>query len=142
VRPLPDNTNSLAFVYLQQDSLPDLDEWREEFAEVANGSYVMRGIEVTLTSTVNEHLARLTLAGTATRPDLVLAPLQASDKIQWDITTRANVPMTADEQSAFARLSTELATKPAGESVRVTGPLKKNGPDFFLEVREFEVDPA
>jgi galactose oxidase len=140
VRPLPDSTNSLAFVYLQQDSLPDLDDWREEFAEVANGSYVMRGIEVTVTGTVTDHLAKLTLAGTATRPDLVLAPLQASDKIQWDITTRANMPMTADEESAFARLSSALAKEPAGATVQVIGPLKKDGAAFFLEVREFEVE--
>jgi hypothetical protein len=29
-----------------------------------------------------------------------------------------------------------------GITVQVTGPLKKNGADFFLEVQEFEVNPA
>src|SRR5581483_10825843 len=48
VRPLPDTADSTAFVYLQRDTPPDLDAWREEFARIANGSYIMRGIEMTL----------------------------------------------------------------------------------------------
>ena len=42
----------------------------------------------------------------------------------------------------FARLSAALAAHPAGATVQVTGPLKKNGADFFLEVRKFKVDPT
>ena len=142
VRPLPDTAHSIAFVYLQRDILPDLDVWRDQFAKAVNGTYIMRGIEITLSGLVTEQLARLTLAGTATQPELVLAPLQAADKIQWDIKTRANRPMSDLEASAFARLSAALAARRAGATVQVTGPLKKNGTDFFLEVREFEVDPA
>jgi galactose oxidase len=142
VRPLPDTADSIAFVYLRQDTLPDLDAWRDQFAKVANGTYVMRGLEMTISGTVTEHLARLALGGTPTRPELVLAPLQAADKVQWDFATRTSKPMSDDEVSAFARLSAALAANPAGATVQVTGPLKKSGADFFLEVREYEVNPA
>ena len=138
VRPLPDTADSTAFVYLKDDVLPNISAWRDQFADVANGSYVMRGIEMTLEGKVTDHFGLLTLLGNATRPDLVLAPLQASDKVQWDFTTRSNKPMTAEEASAYARLSAKLATQPNGAQVQVTGPLKKNGTQFFLEVREFK----
>jgi galactose oxidase len=108
------------------------DAWREQFAKVANGSYIMRGIEMTFTATVTEHLGKLALAGSATRPGLELAPLQAVDAVQWDIKTRSNKPMSDDEASAFARLSAALAANPAAATVKVTGPLKKDGAYFSL----------
>jgi galactose oxidase len=39
VRPLPDHDNSVAFVYLKDDILPDLDVWRKELAHTAGGTY-------------------------------------------------------------------------------------------------------
>ena len=138
VRPLPDTADSTAFVYLKDDVLPNINAWRDQFADVANGSYVMRGIEMTLEGKVTAHFGLLTLLGNDTRPDVVLAPLQGPDKVQWDFTTRSNKPMTAEEASAYARLSATLATQPNGTQVQVTGPLKKNGTEFFLEVREFK----
>lgn len=40
VRPVPDQANSVAFVYLKEDgTLPDIDMWRNEFAKSANGLY-------------------------------------------------------------------------------------------------------
>ena len=40
VRPVPDQANSLAYVYLKDDNvLPDIDLWRNEFAKTVNGSY-------------------------------------------------------------------------------------------------------
>ena len=142
VRPLPNTTDSTAFVYLKDDVLPDIDAWRDQFAEVANGSYVMRGIEMTLEGKVTDHFGLLTLAGDKSRPDLVLAPLQETNKIQWDFTMRSNQPMTAEESSAYARLSAKLATQSSGTQVQATGPLKKNGSEFFLEVREFKVEKS
>jgi galactose oxidase len=139
VRPLHDTADSTAFVYLKGDALPDIDVWRAQFADVANGSYIMRGIEMTLEGKVTDHFGLLTLGGDQSRPDLVLAPLQGTDKVQWDLTTRSNQPMTAEEASAYTRLSAKLATQSNGTQVQVTGPLRKNGSEFFLEVREFKV---
>jgi galactose oxidase len=39
VRPLPDHDNSVAFVYLKDDILPDLDVWRKELSHTAGGTY-------------------------------------------------------------------------------------------------------
>jgi galactose oxidase len=139
VRPLPDTRDSTAFVYLKDDVLPDIDAWRDQFASVANGSYIMRGIEITINGKVTDQFGLLKLVGDKARPDLVLAPLQESDKVQWDFTTRNNRPMTSEEASAYMRLSARLSTGSDGVSVQVTGPLKKNGSEFFLEVRKFKV---
>lgn len=139
VRPLPNTADSTAFVYLKGDVLPDIDAWRDQFADVANGSYIMRGIEMTLVGKVTDHFGLLTLVGDEIRPDLVLAPLQETDKVQWDFTTRSNQPMTAEEANAYTRLAAKLATQSNGTQVQVTGPLKKTGSEFFLEVREFKV---
>jgi hypothetical protein len=128
VRRIPNSKDSTAFVYLEDDALPDLELWRQEFADIANGSYDLRGIELTLDGMVTENHGLLTLAANATRPEVVLAPLQGPDKVQWDIKTRENWPMTPEEETAYERLSAKLAGAAAGASVEVVGPLMK-GPD-------------
>jgi hypothetical protein len=100
----------------------------------------LRGIELTVDGTVTENNGLLTLAGNATRPELVLAPLQGPDKVQWDINTRENWSMTPAEETAYERLSAKLAAATAGASVEVVGPLKKNGNEFYLEVRTAAID--
>ena len=134
-------------VYLQQDILPDIDVWRSEFEKIANGSYVMRGIEMTLSDMVTKKQLgadeQLTLAGTSTRPELVLAPFQATSKIEWDMKAQAPRPISEAEAGAYTRLSAALADHPAGVTVQVTGRLQKHGAnEFSLDVREFEVVDA
>jgi hypothetical protein len=70
---------------------------------------------------------------------VVLAPLQNPDKVQWDINSRENWPMTPEEGTAYDRLSARLAEMPAGATVEITGPLKKNGV-VYLEVRTATID--
>lgn len=142
VRPVPDTADSIAFVYLQREILPDLDVWRDEFAKVINGTYLIRGLEMTLTGSVVGHLTTLTLSGTDGRPNILLAPLQAADKVQWDIKTRESWPLSADEANAYSQLSDALAGRTSGVQVQVTGPLKKNGTGFFLEVRTFVINSS
>jgi len=139
VRPIPDNLDSTAFLYMKDDLLPDLDKLREEFAAVANDSYVLRGVEVTLRGTVTASHGLLVLEGNDTRPDIVLAPLEATHKVQWDIVSRASWPMTPDEADAYERLSALVAGTAEGAAVEATGPLKKNGDEYYLEVRSFSV---
>jgi hypothetical protein len=50
--------------------------------------------------------------------------------------------MSGDEKIAYARLSAELNSKSVGTEVEVTGPLKKNGSEFFLEVRNVQMHHA
>ncbi len=139
VRYSADRHDSTAQVHLQSDALPDLDLWRKEFAGVANASYTLRGIEMTLGGVVSEIGGRLTLMGTGERPPLPLAPLEAGDKVQWNFATRQNWPVLADEQSAYQDLLNRVQTNPPPPKVTVTGPLVKNGNGFSLEVRHFAV---
>jgi galactose oxidase len=140
VWPRPDGKDSTAFVFLEDAILPDIDLWRAEFAAAANGSYVFRGIELTLDGTVNESNGLLTLAGNATRPQVVLAPLQGPDKVQWDINTRENWPMLPEEETAYTRLSAKLAKAPDAAKIEVMGPLKNDGKEFSLEVRTASIN--
>jgi hypothetical protein len=82
----------------------------------------MRGIEMTFTATVTEHLGKLALAGSATRPGLELAPLQAVDAVQWDIGSPGSEPGGRDRKS--------------------DGASQERWRRRFLEIREFEVDRA
>jgi galactose oxidase len=141
VRPLPSQSNAVAYVYLKQDNIPDIDVWREEFANFVNGTYLMRGIEMTLSGVVTkkgssggEHLV---LSGNTSRPDLPLAQLKAENKVQRDRTQRATWPMTDAEAGAFDDVVKAVA-EGGDVEVKVTGPLIKQGGEYRLEVREFE----
>jgi galactose oxidase len=141
VRPVPNADDSTAYVYLKHDGLPDLDVWASDFARMANGTYIFRGVEVTVTSLVEARSSgNLVMDGNDTRPPLPLSPIQAADKIQWDAPKTAPKPLALLEQSAFKRLLD--AAKAAGGSLAasVTGPLRKDGDEgYVLEVREFLV---
>jgi galactose oxidase len=144
VRPVPDQNDAVAFVYLQRDILPDIDVWRSEFERVSNKGYDMRGIEMTLSGVVTREQSgaseKLTLGITSTRPQLTLGPFQATSQLKWDITTQAPRPVVEAETEAYKRLSATLADYPTGVTVQVTGTLQKHGADeFSLDVRDFEV---
>jgi len=148
VRPMPSQDDSIAFVYLRDDILPDIDLWRSELRKIDGGAYDMRGIEMTLSGVVTRKQVgtdeQLTLAGTSTRPDLVLAPFQAASKIEWDRVTKAPKPMSDEEAGAYARLSKTLAEHPSGLTLEATGRLQKHDANkFSLDVRNFvPVDAA
>ena len=52
VLPVPDAEASTATLFLADDGVPPLRRWREQFAAVVNGSYRLRGVEVTLTGAI------------------------------------------------------------------------------------------
>jgi galactose oxidase len=135
VDPIPDGEASTATVFLADGGLPSLSRWREQFRAVANESYVLRGIEVTLTGTVESRGDELFLGAGDGRRSVRLAPLDPADKVQWDRPSRAPQPVSPEEAAARARLVTEAAQADAGP-VTVTGPLRQAGADFTLEVRE------
>ena len=83
--------------------LPDIDAWRREFAAVVNGSYLLRGIEMTLDGPVTGDKGLLTVTGNANRPPVVLAPIDAMDKVQWNLETHSNWPVLPGEQTAYER---------------------------------------
>lgn len=144
VRPVPDQTHSLAFVYPHQDILPDIDKWRSAFENTANQAYDFRGIEVTLTGAVTKsHVAgeeQLTMAGTSTRPEVLLAPFHTSSNIKWDAAAQAPTPASDTETSAYARLSTALADHASTVAAQVTGRLHQHSANkFSVDVRDFTV---
>jgi hypothetical protein len=129
---------STATVFLKEDSLPDLDVWRQEFRRIANASYALRGIEMTLSGAIDQTDGLLRLVGNQTRPSVSLAPLEAASKVQWNFTTKANWPLEPDEASAYARLKQIVSdpNRPASP-ITVTGTLLKKQSGFVLEVRAF-----
>ena len=140
VRPVPNQTDSTAFVYLKEDILPDLDAWRSEFCKTANGSYHMRGIEMTVSGVVEKDGEALVMAGNATRPKLVLAPFKSESKIEYDMWAKVDREMSPEEAGAYEKLSAALEGRSSGVEVVVTGRLQKHGAgDFSLDVRAFEV---
>jgi hypothetical protein len=122
---------------MKDDVLPDIDVWREEFAGVVNGSYLLRGIEMTLEGSIKESNGLLTLMGAGARPSVVLAPLDAVDKVQWNLETHSNWPVLPDEQIAYWQLTKLMQSPKPPNTVKVTGPLMKNENGFFMEVRQF-----
>jgi galactose oxidase len=135
VDPIPDGEASTATVFLSDDDLPSLDHWREQFRSIANESYVLRGIEVTLAGTIETRGEELFLNRGDGHPAVRLAPLNPADKVQWDRPARAPQAVSPEEASAYAALATE--TGPARtKRVTVTGPLWQAGAEFTLDVRE------
>jgi hypothetical protein len=139
VRPVPNPKDSTAYLYLKHNGLPDLDAWPQQFAHVANGTHFFRGVEVTLDGTV-EILAPNTLVmeGDDVRPPILLQPIEAADKIEWDAAKQSPQPLEPDEKDAYLRLRLKITGAAGVLEATVTGPLKKVGDAFVLEVRKFE----
>lgn len=132
-----DAFTSTASVFLADDRLPDLDLWRREFTHLVNALYTLRGVEVTLTGPVEQIAEQLWLRGNVERPAVRLAVLDASNKVQWDFTTKAPLPLKPEEASAHFRLKRAVIGQAMPTSVTVTGPLLKDEHGFYLEVRAF-----
>jgi hypothetical protein len=143
VRPMPNATDSTAYVYLQNDGLPDIAAWPSQFADIANGIYKLRGVEVTIEgpvqASVGSTLSTLSISGNGVRPPLLLQPIQAADKIQWDLETGLLKPLDPLEESAFVRLQDVVRNVPGSLDATVTGPLRQSTDGIVLEVRQFSV---
>jgi galactose oxidase len=147
VRPIANAEDSVAYLYLRDFGLPDLEEWPAQFAATANGTYLLRGVELELSGAVEAGSAGLFLEATSSRPAVALAPLQACAKIQWDHSAREPRPFHHGEKGAFDRLAHAQRAVTnhafANQSVAVlqatiTGPLSKTAAAFVLQVREFK----
>jgi hypothetical protein len=133
VDPIPDAERSTATVFVQGEALPSLDRWREQFRRVVNGSYTMRGIEVSLVGSLGRKDQTLYL--TVPGADVRLGPLVGADVVQWDPTEGAPEVPSDTELQAYDGLATlELAK---GRTVEATGPLTDRAGGLLLEVRSF-----
>jgi galactose oxidase len=144
VLPKPNSANSVAFVYLHDDILPDINVWREQLREFDSGTYKMRGIEMTLTGVVTEKGHQLTLSGTSTRPEVVLNQFKADSKLDWDNVAKVPKPLTNAEAGAFSRLYQKVVSHSVSHpkeelKLQVTGRLQMDeNKKYSLDVKAFE----
>jgi galactose oxidase len=137
VSPVPNVDNSTAEVFLEDDRLPELDVWDEEFKKIVNGTYELRGVEVTLRGPIQERDGILFLAPAGRRLGVALAPLMPDDKIQWNHSDLRRRPLEADEPIAYQRLAAAFGEAQSHPQVTVTGPLKLAREGYRLHVRLF-----
>lgn len=142
VRPIANAKDSVADVYLHGDTLPDVDRWHAQIQQSANGSYDVRGVELSVTGTLHAEAGLLTLSGPLFRAPLRLEALGATPKVQFDRTTGKPQSASAEEQNAFARLAALTAATGNDRHIRVTGPLTREAATWALHVRAFENLPA
>lgn len=81
VDPVPDGNRSTATVFLADDGLPALDRWDEQFRRTVHDSYLLRGVEVRLSGTVEARNGALrSLVGAADARRLtVTGPLHQTE---------------------------------------------------------------
>jgi hypothetical protein len=137
---VPNALDSTAEVYLKDDSLPDVEHWPQQFSDIANGTYLFRGVEVTLHGLVTgRNAGRFLLVGGDARPPVLLAPLHAADRVQWDHKSGKLRPFEAGEHAAYDILTDDVKRRGGAAQVTVTGPLKKADDGFVLQVRTFNL---
>ncbi|CZT11928.1 related to galactose oxidase precursor [Rhynchosporium agropyri] len=138
VLPRPNQINSIAFVYLHEDILPNIDVWRKELRELDGGTYTMRGIEMTLTGVVTEKDRKLTLAGTSTRSDVILNPFKTDSKLEWNNVAKVPQPLAPGEAIAYSQLYKKVVSHPEGLMMKVTGRLQMDDNKVHsLDVKSF-----
>lgn len=136
VDPVPDGAASTATVFVTGGRLPDLETWRAQLHAVADESYRLRGIEISLTGELRRRTERLDLA--AAGLVIRLGPLNPADIVQWDPQQRAPRPASNAEMTAYARLSVDPGALSEDVPLTVTGPLRRIGAETTLEVREWK----
>jgi hypothetical protein len=134
VNPVPDTADSTAQVFLTHDGLPDLNTWTDQFYGTVNGTYHLRGFEVTVRGALGVRDGRLLLRETDTRPEVQLWPLSI-DKVQWD--RAAAAPQRPEQREIRAYDDLAAAGLTDGADVTVTGPLTQTDSGHRLHVRVF-----
>jgi galactose oxidase len=137
VDPVPDGAASTATLYLTDNGLPSLNRWENQFREMVHQTYELRGVEVTLTGTVETRNDMLVLVGDDPRPPVELVPLAPDGKIQWDPATRGPQAAEPREAAAYDTL-TRSAGKVGAQPLALTGPLHQTQVGYRLQVRMVE----
>ena len=139
VDPIPDVDDSTATVFLEDERLPRLDLWSAQFQRVVNGSYALRGVEVSLEGAIETRDRQLFLVGSGRRQSVRLESLAPQDKVQWNRAAAAPKPVEPLEAEAYQTLAASSKDLAEGQRLTVTGPLKQSDAEYLLEVRRFEL---
>lgn len=123
-----------ASVFLDGHGLPDVQAWEATFRAMANGSYDLRGVEVTVAGSVATVGGALVMSGPGSSWSVLLEPLGTTDKIQWDRAAMAPAAASAAERDAYGDVAARVGL---GGPLRVvvTGPLRQVGGAWHLHVR-------
>jgi hypothetical protein len=123
---------------LSKPQLPNVKQWQGQFHDSAGDLYVFRGIEVTVSATLEERNGKLKL-GSTSNGSVALAPLK--NKLQWNYKMNRERKAEPDEVVAYDQLFREQrAASPGVLKVSVTGPLLDD--QSTLEVREYQIETA
>jgi len=137
VDPVPDGDRSTATVFLADDGLPALDRWDEQFRGMVHDTYLLRGVEVSLSGTVEVRNGVLVLAAEGRREPVELTPLGPEQKIQWNRAAASPEPVEPSEAAAYDAL-TRLVGAADARRLTVTGPLQQTEAGYRLQVRLVE----
>jgi hypothetical protein len=137
VDPIPDGDSSTATVYLEDDRLPALDHWDDQFRRMVHQTYELRGVEVTLTGTIEARNGVFVLDGEGRRPPVELVPLDPGGKIQRDPAAQGPQAAEPAEAGAYDTL-TRSAGAAGARPLTVTGPLHQTQAGYRLQVRLVE----
>ena len=91
---------------------------------------------MTLQGPVRKDPTGLIMLANVGRPAVLLAPLQAADKVQIDQQNGITMPLPASEAAAYSSLTTSFATADRA-NYSITGPIKQLDSGYVLEVRTF-----
>ncbi len=137
VDPIPDGDSSTATVYLEDDRLPALDHWDDQFRRMVHQTYELRGVEVTLTGTIEARNGVFVLDGEGRRPPVELVALDPGGKIQRDPAAQGPQAAEPAEAGAYDTL-TRSAGAAGARPLTVTGPLHQTQAGYRLQVRLVE----
>ena len=138
VDPIPDGGRSTATVYLEDDGLPALNHWEDQFRRMVHQAYELRGVEVTLTGTIEARNGVFVLTAEGRRPPVQLIPLDPGGKIQWDPATQGPQAAEPGEAGAYGTL-TRSARAAGARPLTITGPLRQSQQaGYQLQVRVVE----
>lgn len=140
VRPIADAATSTAELYLDHHGLPDIASWSDEFKAKANGSYRIRGFEVTISGQLIVRDNSMQLKSADGAFNVVLEPIGKSEKVQWDWTRNSPELPTPDEVNAFERLIAAGTDVNSDARFRITGRLRQEGGISSIFVRSFETE--
>jgi hypothetical protein len=137
---IPDAQHSTAQVFLKEDGLPDIAQWQNQLAESANGSYHLRGVELSLTGTLESADGHLQLQPATIPTKIILKSIKDGVKVQWDPAAERPRDPTPEEHDCYSSLQANYESFAKNKTqLRLTGPLVRGDGGWTLFVRRYRI---